>query len=107
MINNEKQRTFWIFLGCVILSLILPFVLTRTSCIGDFFHFDTTGTIGDTIGGIMNPFIAIGAAWLTYRAFIIQYEANQELKLNTEINRFETTFFSLLAMRKVLLTDCC
>lgn len=96
----KKDNTFLIFCAFIFLALVLPTFLTRDWLFGDWFHFDETGSIGDTIGGIMNPFIAIGAAWLTYKAFVIQYEANKELKLNTEINRFETTFFSLLAMQQ-------
>lgn len=96
----KKDNTFLIFCVFIFLALVLPTFLTRDWLFGDWFHFDETGPIGDTIGGIMNPFIAIGAAWLTYKAFVIQYEANKELKLNTEINRFETTFFSLLAMQQ-------
>lgn len=100
LLTMTKRHTFVIFCVCIILALVLPTLLTRNWLWGSWFHFDTVGPIGDTIGGIMNPFIAIGAAWLTYQAFIIQYEANQELKLNTEINRFETTFFSLLTMQQ-------
>lgn len=96
----KRDHTLLIFCVCIILALVLPTFLTRDWLLGSWFHFDTVGPVGDTIGGIMNPFIAIGAAWLTYKAFVIQYEANQELKLNTEINRFETTFFSLLAMQQ-------
>ena len=39
-------------------------------------YFSDTGEIGDTIGGITGPFIAIAAAGLTFIAFWVQYKAN-------------------------------
>lgn len=39
--------------------------------------FSETGQIGDTIGGIMNPFIALVGILLTFLAFYMQIKANQ------------------------------
>lgn len=103
--RKRCNYTLLIFCVCIISALILPTLLTRDWLWGELFLFEETGPVGDTIGGIMNPFIAIGAAWLTYKAFVIQYEANQELKLNTEINRFETTFFNLLNMQHCIVNE--
>lgn len=36
-----------------------------------------TGQIGDTIGGLMNPFIALGGVLITGLAFYVQYKANE------------------------------
>ena len=41
-------------------------------------RFSRTGQVGDTIGGIMGPFIALIAAFLTFMAFWIQYRANEK-----------------------------
>src|SRR5690606_14381298 len=38
---------------------------------------DRTGQIGDTIGGIINPFIALAGVLLTFLAFYMQIKANQ------------------------------
>ncbi len=43
----------------------LPYLLTQHSII----DFTDTGQIGDTIGGIMGPFVGILAAVLTFMAF--------------------------------------
>ena len=70
------DKSFWksfgwfLFIAIVICSL--PWVLTREWLL----DFSDTGEIGDTIGGIMGPFIAIAAAGLTFIAFWVQYKAN-------------------------------
>lgn len=104
--NNKKNYTGAIFAASVlIIVFIFPPLLTRNWFLGNLFHFDTTGPIGDTIGGIINPFIAIIAAWLTYKAFIMQYDANQELRKDAEINRFENIFFQLLNMQQGIINE--
>lgn len=69
---SSASLIFWI-----IIVLISPYVITN---IEFFEQFESTGTIGDTIGGIMNPLVMIIAVWLTYKAFLIQYEANENQK---------------------------
>jgi hypothetical protein len=61
----------------IICSFIAPLVLTRIS-FDKAFNFKETGQIGDTIGGLMNPFIAIAGVIITGLAFYIQYKANQQ-----------------------------
>lgn len=65
------------------------------------------GTLGDAIGGITNPIIAIGAAILTFAAFYIQYQANKQVQEQFEkqeireykIN-FESKFFELIKIHR-------
>jgi len=61
----------------IVLAFISPFILTRPSVNQDF-DFSTSGQIGDTIGGLMNPFIALAGVIVTGLAFYIQYKANQQ-----------------------------
>jgi len=61
----------------IVLAFISPFILTRPSVTNDF-DFSTSGQIGDTIGGLMNPFIALAGVIVTGLAFYIQYKANQQ-----------------------------
>lgn len=61
----------------IVLGFISPFILTRPSVNQDF-DFSTSGQIGDTIGGLMNPFIALAGVIVTGLAFYIQYKANQQ-----------------------------
>ncbi|MCR5862716.1 hypothetical protein LRS05_11435 [Flavobacterium sp. J372] len=62
------------FLIC--LSFVIPIILTRPR-ITKSFDFSQTGQIGDTIGGLMNPFIALAGVIVTGLAFYMQYKANQ------------------------------
>ncbi len=59
----------------VLISFASPFLFTRISINNDF-NFRATGQIGDTIGGLMNPFIALAGVIVTGLAFYIQYKAN-------------------------------
>lgn len=58
----------------LLFSSIAPILFTNNSSPWDF---SDTGQIGDTIGGIMNPFIAIGGVIMTFLAFYMQIRANK------------------------------
>lgn len=78
-IKNWDGVTKWI-LGISILvilfSFLSPLIFTSESC-SETFNFTETGPIGDTIGGIINPFIALAGVLLTFLAFYMQIKANQ------------------------------
>ncbi|AXT19785.1 hypothetical protein D7030_01340 [Flavobacteriaceae bacterium AU392] len=44
------------------------------------YNFSSLGSLGDTVGGFLNPIIAISAAMLTFLAFYIQYQANIQVQ---------------------------
>lgn len=85
--NDENSKgeaiSMWFVLILIGIICFLPILFTRPAK-WEWFDFSHTGEIGSTIGGIMGPFIAIIAAGLTYKAFIIQYEANKELRKTTQ-----------------------
>ena len=56
-----------------------------------------SGNIGDTIG-IMNPFVGIFAAVITFVAFWVQYKANDVLKKDTLKKDATDKFFEMLRM---------
>lgn len=56
-------------------SFIAPIILTQES-MTESFNFTQSGQIGDTIGGLMNPFIALAGVLVTGLAFYMQYKAN-------------------------------
>ncbi|NWF89929.1 MAG: putative phage abortive infection protein [Ignavibacteriaceae bacterium] len=94
----------------ILLILCLPFILTRRSLFG--IDFSNSGQIGDTIGGIIGPFIAIIAAILTFLAFWIQYQANQiqiknfdEQRKDIQIERFQNKFYELLKLHRENVSD--
>ena len=70
----------------------LPAVLTS----GSIIDFTETGQIGDTIGGIMGPFVAMMAAYLTFIAFWVQKQANDAQRQDIKVERFNSNFYNLL-----------
>lgn len=103
-IGTDKtfDGSFWIifiaFLLLVGFILWLPYLITTRSWFD--LDFNATGPIGDTIGGVMGPFIAIGAAILTFLAFWVQFKANEQQKRDLKIERFENKFYELLRLHK-------
>lgn len=63
-----------------------------------------SGNIGDTIG-IMNPFVGIFAAIITFVAFWVQYKANDELKKDTLKKDVTDKFFEMLRMHNENVKD--
>lgn len=130
--SNDKSLD-WKIYACLIIAFLLiltsmfaPFVFTRAS-INDDFNFTTTGQIGDTIGGLMNPFIALAGVIVTGLAFYIQYKANQQQRelfekeqeenkagLQAQINhqkremsiqQFESQFYEMLRLHRENVTE--
>ncbi len=86
MVNKDSSKlSSWdsisiilsIISGFVILfSFIAPSLFVRYS-VSKYFDFSNTGQIGDTFGGIANPFIALAGVILTFLAFYMQVQANK------------------------------
>ncbi|MDP2160675.1 MAG: hypothetical protein Q8K02_09350 [Flavobacterium sp.] len=91
-VNNSKIKN-WdsLTISLLVVSLILivfsffaPSIFTKPAS-SDLFDFTGKGEIGDVIGGIMNPFIALVGVLLTFLAFYMQIKANhlqRELFIN-------------------------
>ena len=99
-----KESVLLLFLS-IILILCLPLIFTLPTF--SAIHFNDTGQIGETIGGIIAPFIAIIAAILTFAAFWIQYRANQiqidnfnEQRKDIQIERFESKYYEMIKLHK-------
>ncbi len=103
--KNEKRtfdRQFWIifilFIAFLLITLSFPYLFSHNYWFN--INFSDTGQIGDTIGGILSPFIAILAAILTFLAFWVQFKANEQQKTDLKIERFENKFYELLRLHK-------
>ncbi len=100
--KEEKNRTIkglkFILLLIIIFSLFAPWLLTQFSIL----DLTQTGQIGDTLGGIMNPFIALGGIIVTYLAFKMQYEANQNQikQFNLQLKEEQEKFKQELTLQK-------
>lgn len=105
--SETFTKDFWNHLavfGVIIAFIcIFPVLLTQTSyCL---FDFRDTGQVGDTIGGIMGPFIAIAAAILTFLAFWVQYKANEQQRKDIVLERFENRFFKYIDIYNQITND--
>lgn len=69
-----SRMLFSIAIILISFSFLSPILFTISFSNWDFTE---TGQIGDTIGGIMNPFIAIAGVISTFLAFFMQIEANK------------------------------
>ncbi len=106
--DKSKQREmtfnkdFWIkflpFIFAFVMILFFPILFTKFYWFK--LDFTDTGEIGDTIGGIMGPFIAIAASILTFMAFWVQYKANEQQRKDIKLERFENKFYELLRLHK-------
>lgn len=86
------QTKFAIVIAILLLlfSFIAPLLLTRFSIL----DLSEYGGIGDTLGGIMNPFIAASGVIATFLAFYMQVRANQlQRKLFNEQIKNERQIF--------------
>tara|TARA_B100000780_G_scaffold270958_1_gene231344 strand:- start:979 stop:2121 length:1143 start_codon:yes stop_codon:yes gene_type:complete len=77
-----------IALSILLFAIFSPIIFTHNSILGTP-DFSNTGQIGDTIGGILNPFIALVGVLLTFLAFYMQIKANE-----IQISQFEQSFNS-------------
>lgn len=57
----------------IVFSFFAPKLLVKQAKSQDLI-FTETGNIGDTVGGLMNPFIALAGVMVTFLAFYIQYK---------------------------------
>ena len=94
--NNTFSKKFWIYTALYVLACVsicgLPALLTS----GSWIDFTETGQIGDTIGGIMGPIVAMIAAYLTFIAFWVQKQANEAQRQDIKVERFNANFYNLL-----------
>lgn len=103
---DKKFRIILIvFIALILIILAFPYLFTSFSWFK--LDFTETGQIGDTIGGITAPFIAIAASILTFLAFWVQYVANENQKKSLEKQekdlaqeRFETKFYKQIEILK-------
>jgi hypothetical protein len=119
IIDNTKlgglSISILIISACVVIfSFFAPAIFVKSNNCG--IDFSDKGQIGDTIGGIMNPFIAISGVLLTFLAFFIQYKSNklQREQFRLELveqnkqfkkSQFENQFYEMLKLHKENVND--
>lgn len=130
---QDKKKDYRTNLTPLIISLLIlagllflfapfaPLLFTKLVSL-KIVDFTTTGQIGDTIGGLMGPFINLSAVIVTGLAFYMQYRANKlQVQIFTDqikqterqfkqeqlyqekqnkIRQFESQFFEMLRLHK-------
>lgn len=119
-LNRFSKLLIAIGFLAIVLSFFAPYLFTLPNFRG--LDFTETGQIGDTIGGIMNPFIAIAGVIASGLAFYLQYRANilqrnmfykqlqenktqfetelTEQKKQSKLDKFEAQFYEMLRLHK-------
>jgi len=104
--DSKVKLILIVILIIVIIICCLPVLLVQPSR-NSSLDFTNTGQIGDTIGGIMGPFVAILAATLTFFAFWVQYKANQQQTKqfriqakDSRVDRFESRLSELVKIHR-------
>ena len=90
-----------ISLFLVIGGCFAPWLFTGPGC--ERLDFTETSQIGDTIGGVMGPFIAMAGVFLTFVAFLMQVRANEirreQLHKSFNLKQLEQKIESLHALQ--------
>ncbi len=86
-----------ISLGIIIFALASPVIFTKAPALIIFDN--NSGSIASTFG-IMNPFIAIAAAIITFAAFWVQYKANQEMRDDGRKQQVISRFYEMLQIHR-------
>ena len=98
--ENDVSRVVMIFaFVCALIFLLASFIAPN------FFtayqlpnHLPTD--VATVINGLMSPFIAIAAAILTFMAFWVQYNANQNIQRQNEKQQAERQFYQMLKIHR-------
>ncbi|WP_406539577.1 putative phage abortive infection protein [Fibrobacter sp.] len=92
----SNALTFYLGL-CALAFAIFSFVAPNFFT-GSWYTWDSSSSanIGNTVNGLMSPFIAIAAAILTFMAFWVQYNANQRIVNENKKQQIERQFYEML-----------
>jgi len=85
MKNNKKNNPLFLFSFLLLTYLFLIPLVLKFIVENNYFSTKSSAELGDTIGGITNPFIGSAAVIVTFAAFYIQYAFN--LKQNKIIKK--------------------
>ncbi|RWU10565.1 putative phage abortive infection protein [Pedobacter chitinilyticus] len=116
-VNESKISFYLLTIGglFVLFAIISPIIIFKFIDFKEVSYgtsenksiYSLTGPLGDTLGGVMNPFIAIAGVIITGLAFYAQYsanksflEANKELKKQFKLQQFESQFYEMLKLHK-------
>ncbi|CAM4331424.1 putative phage abortive infection protein [Zobellia roscoffensis] len=91
---NSTAKMSLLYIGLAIfgfLILLIPFF-------SNHIKYKDLASMGDAVGGILNPLVGIAAALLTFLAFYIQFQANKQVQKQFEIQKFESQFYEMIKL---------
>ena len=94
-LRYHRRLLVFIAISLCLVSFAMPVFMTQPSATF-IVNWGTPSDIGNTFGGIVAPFIAAIAAWVTFEAFWVQYESNHYQRLDILKERFENNFFNFI-----------
>ena len=59
-----------------------------------------SGTLGDLVGGTLNPILGLFGILVGGLAFYAQYQANKQVQEQFKIQQFESQFYEMLSLHK-------
>jgi hypothetical protein len=90
----EERNYLLILMFGILLTVLSPIIFTLPS-ISQRFNFSSTGSIGDTIGGLTAPIVGLLGAILVYRSFLIQIKANEEIRKENFLKLLDDYIYKL------------
>lgn len=97
-VKTYSNSIFYAFFLLVMVVILIVLVVL---------HFVTSGKAGEgyyelggAVDGLTAPFIGISAAVLTFLAFRMQIDANNQVKEQFKLQQFESQFYELLRLHK-------
>jgi hypothetical protein len=102
MSTSSKSIELRILIWSLIFFVGLLFLVLLAMIFGLFNadSIDNFGNLGDALGGVTAPILGSLAIVVTFLAFWIQYEANQEIRKDIRFDRFENKFYELLRLHQ-------
>lgn len=98
-----KLKFTFLFFGISLVILLLPLLFIQDG--PNWCDFSSKGEIGDVIGGTTAPFVAIGAAYVTFLAFWVQYEYNIKQHKDIMLQRFEHNFYEMISSHENITSE--
>lgn len=87
--EKKTKHKWWFFVILIAFIILIPlwvYLIANWSWLG---LSNKNNEIGDALGGITNPIIGIGGIVLTFLAFYVQYQFNQEQSIRIDLETQE------------------
>jgi len=103
--NLRQSIKYSLYIAIAFMVFILIYYITVTIIFyGDqgisSYKFSEKGALGDYLNGFLTPIVGLGAVITTFLAFVVQFQANQKITDQFEVERFENKFYEMIRLHK-------